>query len=69
MKNWLNISPASLFLIKFDCFLPQITQLDKRINLFCFVLLTLTFWVEIFFFTINTIGFHCFYMDNGQYFL
>ena len=33
---------ASWFLMNFD-FLPEIAQFDKRINLFCFVLLTLLY--------------------------
>ena len=34
-------------------FLPQTTQFDKSINLFCLVLLTIEFWLAILFFTID----------------
>ena len=70
-------------MINIDSFLPQIVELDKSINLFCLVFLTLEFSFTVFFLfiyflffcTADTIRLHCFIPNQaalliiGQYFL
>ena len=42
-----------LFLMKVNFFFPQIVQLDKTINLFCLVFLTLEFSFTVFFYNLH----------------
>ena len=49
IPNFLNNLLASWFLKNLDFCLPQVAQLDTRVNLICLVLLTLKFSFVVFF--------------------
>ena len=52
--------------MNFNFSLPQTGKFESWINLFVLVLLTIEFLFSVFFFTTDTIRFHCFLYDVKQ---